>query len=272
MSSVILSYSKQNTTIGDLNGRVTLQQFIRFNDKARNFRIQLIRVSFSSLIPNVFNHGGENNGLISLSRDGGATWTDVQLTDGVYEMKYIEAALNAAVATWWTDPTDYGIKVRYNFATQYAYIELDSTKLAAPGTQLGIDLSQSNAYELLGYDAATCTFTTDGLHAATSYARMNWFGDSVSVRLDGFGPLAIRNGVSSREFANVSLVSQGTTGNEYVYPVGLPSPEISLTSVPQVLSEFSVEFVGSRTFPDGTQKKILVLEGAVELIFQLSWN
>jgi len=101
---------------------------------------------------------------------------------------------------------------------------------------------------------------------------MNWFGDSVSVRLDGFGAIAIRNGASSRELCSVSLVSQGTTGNEYVYPVGLPSPMISLSSVPSVLSEYKLEFVGSRVFSDGSQKKIYILEGAVEVIFKLSWD
>ena len=156
-TSVTLSYSKSFTTLSSLDGIVRLQQPIHFIDyrrteKPRHMNLRLIQVSFTSRIANVYSlpDGSFNNGLIRVSRDGGTSWTIIQLPNGVYTMPYIQAAINESVSTWWTTPSEPGFVLRYNLATEYVYVSLDSTKLAAPG-QLGIDFSQSRVADLLGY-------------------------------------------------------------------------------------------------------------------------
>ena len=264
----ILRYKKYLSTLGSPDGTVVLSVPLRFEINQRQ-SLRLIKASFSSNIPNIYSYGGVNNGLLRLSRDGGATWTSIQLPNGIYTMPYIEAAVNAAVMLWWSDGSDPGIKIRYNLATEYTYISLDSTKLVAPGTQLAIDLSQSLICNLLGYSAVK-TFDVDGTHAADVPAQMDWFGNNVSICLSGFGQIGIGDGMPT-ELCSIPL-STAHAANEYVYPVGILSPEIILPRPQQELLSFSVSFYGSRLEASGMQRSLLITEGEVEVILELAWN
>jgi hypothetical protein len=254
-----------------MDGRVTLLNPIEFKQHQKQ-AIRLIKVSFSSQIPNVYSLGSFNNGLLRVSKDAGVNWTAIQLPNGVYTAGYIEGAINTTIAAWWTNSADPGFAVRFNLATQIFYIELDSTKLAAPG-QLGIDLSFSDIGELMGYnDPLNKIFVVDGLHTADSYAKMDWAGNNVSVLLDGFGPISIRNGALSNELCSVPL-SSAKEANEYLYPLsGISTPFMPLNRTLGSLSYFAVSFKGSRVDSTGQQMPIYITEGNVELQFELRWT
>lgn len=265
-----MSYTAQLNTIGSPNGTVTFSAPLRCEGTRRR-SLRLVKTSFSSQIANVYNYGNTNNGLIRASHDGGVTWTGIQLPNGVYIIKYIESGINTALADWWADPTQPGFKLRYNTASQYVYIEIDSSKLAQDKAgQLGIDFSASSVWDLLGFDASACTFTEDGIFGAVNYAKLNWFGDSVSLIVKGFGTLSLRNGINSFEIASIPL-SASQVGNEYIFPSGLYTPVIPIPGSPDVIQSFSVEFLGSRVSANGSQIPILILEGNVEVVLEFSW-
>lgn len=271
MSSTILTYSSSFNSLSKLDGEVTLQTPIRFNNRQKQ-AIRLIKVTFSSLIPNIYQIPGSfNNGLIRVSKDGGVNWTNIQLPNGVYEVAHIQGAIIQAISTWWIDASDPGILLRYNLATQIMYFEMDSTKLAVPG-QLGIDMSVSQIAELLGYTGANRTCVIDGLFSADSYAKVDWAGNTVSVILEGFGPISIRNGAQSNELCTVPLSSSKNV-NEYLYPVsGIVTPLVPLSRFIEEVRTYYVKFHGSRVDSNGVQYPIYVLEGSVELQFELRWS
>jgi len=273
MSSTVLAYSKLISALGSGDGDIVLSSPLQFRER-QHLEIQLLKTSFSTYMPNVYNDvsSGINNGLIRVSRDGGATWTSVQLPDGTYTMSYIQSAINTAVSTWWTLLSDPGFIIQYNYATKLTYIQLDTTKLAA-GTQLGIDLSQSLAYELLGYDLATCMFITDGLHGGARVPSLDWFGNNVSLQLTNLGPLSVKNGTQSNELTLVPLVNSSTSANIYVYPInGIEQPRIPLQSSRNTLDRIGIRFVGSRTNADGSPRGILWLEGEINVELLLRWS
>lgn len=273
VQSTILTYAARFTSISSMDGTVTLDSPLRF-ERTQKQAIRLIKASFTSMIPNIFNYGGTNNGLIKVSRDGGTSWTTIQLPDGVYTVAMINAAINETVISWWASSasTDWGITLEFNLATQKAYTVLDSTKLVAPGTQLAIDYSQSLIYDVLGYPYASSTFSTDGTHDGTNTMNMNYYGDSVSILIDGIGPLTLRNGTQSMELCSVPL-SAGTVSNEVVYPfAGIPSPVIQLTKPVQILSSYTISFKGSRTDANGVQYPIYALQGNCEVQIEMMWS
>lgn len=271
--STILSYSKTITSIASPNGTVSLSLPLRFAQNQKQ-AIRLIKCSFSSQIPNLYTLGTFNNALISVSRDGGVNYTDIQLPNGIYTCAYIEAAVNSAIEAWYSVPSTWGISIRYNLATNIVYCSLDSTTLKAGGTQLAIHFGASGSliYEALGF-TTTKEFKTDGVHSADSYARLDWFGNSVGVSLTGFGPLSIANGVLSEEIARVPL-STSSVANEYIYPSsGITSPIIQLNRPLTELNSFGVKLYGSRI--DSTTNQpypIYMLEGNIELSFEFFWS
>lgn len=268
--STILTYSNAFTSLSSLDGVVTFAQPLRFGIRPKSQAIRLLKVCIPSHMPNIYQLGNSfNNGLIRLTQNGGTSWTQIQLPDGVYTLNYIEAAINTAVSAWWADSSDPGVKIRGNLATNMAYCELDSTKLNIVG-QLGIDFSQSRINEVLGY-ITTQTFVTDGLHAADSYAKVDWFGNNISVQISGFGALSNKNGLPSEEICSIPL--SASVGNTYIYPLtGIPSPYIPLRTMIETLQSFEVKFFGSRPLATGGLSPIYVLEGEVEVQLELIWS
>ena len=273
MGSTILAWSETFDTLTKLEATIRLNEAIRFVAQQRLF-IKLIKVSFSSNIPNIYTIGSTfNNGLVKVSKTGGAPWTSIQLPDGIYTSRYVAAAINTAIASWWTDEVDPGFTVSYNSATQLVYIDLDSSKLVGGVGQLAIDLSASDIHKVLGYNTiGNQIFNTDGLHGADSPARFDYIGNTISVILTGFGPLAIKSGARSEELCTVPL-STSTVTNEYIYPSnGISTPVVLLTSPPVNLTTYKVAFFGSRLQPDGTPYPLYILEGAASLEFELRWS
>ena len=286
-----LTYSTSANGLSAVDGTVNLSSPITVQGNGR-FLVQLVKFVCSIRIPNIFNYsdgtGTFNNGLVRVTKDGGASWTDIQLPDGLYSsIAMINAAINTALNTWWADAALPGFKIAYNLATNLVYIIIDSTKLLAPG-QLGIDfngahLSGSEFNHVLGYTATgNMTFITDGVFGADTNAQLNWFGDSILVWLHAFGPLTWFNGQSMDLLAKVPLSSSfGTNSTEYVFPVGLISPEIETTGAIPFLSKYTLEFSGSRDvttgqahipsshISNGKYQRLLLMDGELETTFRI---
>lgn len=256
--SRVLTYSTYLSSIGSPNGTTYLNQPIQLNPNRPHY-LKIIDCAISTQIPNVYNYGGVNNGLVSVSRDDGVTWTDVQLTDGVYSVNQIQNAINEAVSSWWTDVADPGILIRSNTALKKNYLVLDSTKLKAPGTQLRIDFSVSNIWELLGF-SATKVFIVDGTYTGDVYPQVDWWGQKIVVLIHGFGPVTIKNGNSSDEAFRINCPTS-TDILLYTFPQTV-QPSI-IISPPNQIVTYSVEVVGSRGRP------IYLLEGEFDLSFEI---
>jgi len=260
----VLSYQKTITSIGLLDGETLQSNPLRSNINRPHY-LRLIQVGFDSQIPNIYNYGGINTGLVHVSKDDGATWDVIQIPDGVYTIALINSAIQSSISTYWTDASDPGLFIRYNTATQMVYVEMDESKLAV-ASHIKIDFKPtgSSLYELLGF-VTTTTFASTGatpdLFTASHYAKINWFGNTVSVRLKGFGNLCYSNGSPIEEICLVPLSSAKVT-NEYLYPTaGIRMPWIRINSMDNI-QKFSVELWG------GT-KHLLLLEGSINLSFEI---
>jgi hypothetical protein len=260
--SRVLSFKSSTSTIGTLDGTTYLTNPLNMNPNNQK-AIRLVQLSIDSDIPNVYNYGGENNGLVRTSKDDGVTWDVIQLSNGVYTVSQIEAAILASITAYWTDPTDPGFTLRANSVTQQCYVIIDSTKLAV-ADQFRIDFKYltSLMYELLGF-VTTTAFSVDGTYTGSQYPRLDWFGNSIVVNLIGFGYISIYNGSSGYEFARIPL-SAAQINNEYIYPLqGIQTPWIIIDNL-SYLQKFTIELKG-----DYNNKSIYCLEGAFALTFEI---
>jgi hypothetical protein len=99
---------------------------------------------------------------------------------------------------------------------------------------------------------------------------LNWCGDAVSVFLRGFGTLSVADGSLSEELCSIPLtVSQ--VGNEYIYPSASITTDTIEISPLATLSEFGVSIRGSRRDASGRPYPVYATDGAIKLIFKLSW-
>lgn len=271
-NSVIVTYRNNSNTIYSPNGSVQLQTPINFYPHDVK-RIKLLRASISSAIPNVYTLGTFNNGMLRVTRDGGANWSVIQLPNGVYTVPMIQAAITSAIVTWYTLATDPAIAIAYNLATNLVYITLDSTKLVVPGGQIGIDMSVSLFHTLLGYQAIQ-QFIVDGVYGADENAQLDWFGNNISIVVDGLGAMSYINTSLSQELCQIPLATAVVT-NEYQFPHdGLISPYINC-GLSDKLRQVAFSFVGSRSdvVAGATVfRSIVLLEGIVTVSIEILWG
>lgn len=247
------------------NGTTTtrLDQSIQWSKYNSTKKIKLVNCFISGNIPNVYNYGGVNNGLVRVTNDGGSSWTSIQLDDGIYTATDITNAINYSVSSWHTSLSDPALVISTNDVIGKCYITLDSTKLAT-GSQIGIDLTQSTIYDLLGF-LVTDTFTTDGQHDATNLAKLDWFGNTLSIKLDGFGSLSVVNSSSSNIIATLNLSNK----NGNLYQIDTSSFFPVTIFPPSQISSYKLSFLGSRNDSSGNPKDIIFLEGEIQLTFQI---
>jgi hypothetical protein len=135
---------------------------------------------------------------------------------------------------------------------------LDSTKLAAPG-QIAVDFSQSGIKTLLGFTNPT-QFLIDGLYAGNVYPAMDLFGNTVSLKLIGFGPLSVLNGGNSYELCSFDLTQ--TAGN--LYTIDANNYVWIDLICPDQIKQFKIELVGSRN-----EKPVMFMESETKIIFAI---
>jgi len=140
MTSRVLNFKKSIVALGPADDTVTFEKPMSLAFRGRR-RIRLLSATISSYIPNVFTLPDFTNALIKVSNDGGTTWYDITLPNGVYTVHYLESAINKALASWWKVASDPGFLLGANTVTDYVYLIIDSTKLNSG--QLAIDFGSS---------------------------------------------------------------------------------------------------------------------------------
>ena len=270
------SFNSTPGSVGPLDNSVGLQ--VPIDLYGQNVFLSLISATFSSSIPNVFsyssNQGGTtftfNNTRIGVTRDNGATWLAINLPNGVYSIPVIAAAINDATITagWWTPavPQTTGFTLSYNLATSIPYVAIDSTMLAAPGTQFGVDFGYlgSTMWSTLGFSTALLgKIQANGLTSAQDQAQLDTYGSSIHMHLRGFGSLAVLNSVQSDLFAVASLINPGgVVPPAYIWPQGQQMPKIKLWGASSPLSKYSFSFDGANELP------LVWLSGSsIEIVF-----
>jgi hypothetical protein len=259
--SIPLSFTNNTSELGSIDGEVVMNQAIKLNPNTKKM-IRLDQLTMTSQLPNIYNFNGVNTGLLRTSKDDGVSWDIIQLNDGIYTVSLIQAAILSVITSYWTDSNDPGFAIRYNTATQIVYIEIDSSKLAVVDQfQIDIAPTGSSMNELLGFSSTTL-FDTDGLHDADLYAQLDWFGNNVSVQLEGFGSISFLNGQQSNQLCSVPL-SSSIVNNEYVFPTaGIISPWILIRAENQI-SKYSIKLVGS------SGRNMIFLQGSISLSLEL---
>lgn len=273
--SLLLSYNTVLTTLGVGDGTVALQQPISFPVHSQSPRyLQLVQANFSKYIANVLNIStpfAYNNTTIRWTMNGGTTWTKIIMPFGAYSLASIQAAITTATYLLWTNASDPGFVIQSNTATGKTYVIIDNSKLYDPPTVLGLDFGTSacsDIAEFLGFNPAAATFIGNNVYSAPNPAHINLIGDSVSVRITGFGMLSNKSGASSYEIANVPLVGS-STANEIVYPqFPFLLPMIMLQQCPQTVSNYTITLAGSR-MRNGVPWPLYFIEGQVNIAFQL---
>jgi len=289
--STVITYERRIRELQPLDGEITFERPIDIQRTHKRW-VRLVQCAFTSNLPNVYQIGRDpklpvdehnppvfNNGLIQMTRDGGDTWHNIQLPNGTYNISYINAAIQNATAAWWEDSSLPGFSMSYNLATSEVYFSLDS-RFLIEGDQLGIRFDKTNCDDtrssglLLGFMDPSI-FLEDGLYTANAQAKLDWFGNGVSLRVDGLGAISLVNGKKSSELCRIPL-STSDVKNEYIFPSGVSgttnSPKILLESMPSILQKLNFEFRGDREEADGTQRVVYGQDGYVSVTLELSWH
>jgi len=187
-------------------------------DVSRDHTIQIISAQLPSTIPNIYNDGLINTGLCAISNDGGVTWLNMQLSDGVYTLTSIANAINAAIpAGWYINPVEPALILQMNPTLNKCYIIIDSTKMVG-GAQFAIDFAVggSELAILLGFTPVS-SFIADGTYTADAYPHISYQGTSINMFLAGFGKLSSFDALSAEYLCSINTdPSQGVIS--YCFP------------------------------------------------------
>lgn len=239
--SLVFDFFNENTT-----GQVApLTKTIRLNDslnlKSGRILLKPKVAQLSTRIPNIYSYGDFNNRIIQVKRNVADAWTKITLTPGVYKtVTEIEAAITEVTNTWYTDPQNNpALTIQPNNVTDQVYFVIDSTKLAAGGTQMCVDLSQSQIAYTLGYPAAT-TLTADGVFASSEVVRMDAQGTYAQVVCD-LCNMRVINGTPSKVMMTIPLTNM-TGLTEYVYPgITFSQPPDIVYTGSSYISNYTIE-------------------------------
>lgn len=256
--SKLIDFNKTVGSTSTIGGEIIFSQPLKFNYQ-RNHTLIVHRCSIPKTLPNIYNYNGTNTGLITVSN--GTDTTNIQLTDGLYSINSINNAIQSVIASWLTDTSDSAFYLRANTSIGKCYIIIDSSKLSV-GSQFSIDFSGSLIYSVLGF-VDTKVFNTDGTFTASDYAKINYQGDNVKVKISGLGPLSLYNGASSEYVINLNLDYVDST-NTISYP--LCNSEIPFECpcrVPEYLNSLVIDFHGR------DNQSIVGFDGYINLQFSI---
>ena len=265
MTTRQITYYKKLDSINSGDDRITLSQSLQFTSQSSRKKLKLVAGTVSRSIPNIFNFNGENNGLVAVKRNIADEWTEIQLDNGVYNVSDITNAINKTIGDslrWYKDNNEPAIKINSNSVVQKCYITIDSSKLSAGGSQFCIKFNYKNSqmYKLLGF-VNNPEISNNGMIEGSDIAQIDYFGNLISIRLNGFGNLSIFNDNVSNEIATIDMNSDSGSN---CYKIDTTSMFPVDIYPPYDIKSYSVELVGSRN-----EKHIVFLEGEIKLTFQL---
>jgi hypothetical protein len=236
----VLTFKKQSTGLSTGDTNVSLDSSIIFKDSRTKKQLRILNGYVSTAIPNIFNYGGINTGLIGLSNDGGVNWTTIQLENGIYKVSQINNAINATIASWMTNPSESAFNLYSNSALGKTFIVLDSSKLVVGQIAVDFGVVGSSINTLLGFTNPD-SFLVDGTYEADAYPQMDYYGNILSIRIQGLGNLSVVNGSTSNEVATIDLTSSLSN----LYKIETIDFWYDIFPVTQINS-YKIEFVGSR--------------------------
>ena len=259
-----VTFFNTGTTIYGPNGSVDFYPIIPLN-RNKKYKMRMLKAAISVNIPNVYNFNGTNNGLLRVSNDGGVTWTNIQLENGIYSVAYInDAIVSTLVETLgWCTKDNPCFSLEANLATQKLYISIDSTQLIS-GTAFAIDFSVSDIYTLLGC-VTTKTFTSDtSITTFSDFPKIDYWGNSINIYIDGIGSISNYNGKQSSLLYILNAIKYNENQNEYVSGLDGSICSPFLIDVSGSLSRISFRFTGT------TGQPIYLLNGDTTVQLELS--
>jgi len=257
------SFNGAPGSVGPLDKSISLQ--VPIDLYGSQVYISLVSFTFSSAIPNIFSYTAQQGGTpfsfdntkIGVSRDNGATWLAITIPNSVCTVPILSAAVNDATITagWWIPaaPQTTGFTLSYNLATSIPYVSIDSSLLAAPGTQFCVDFGYlgSTMWRTLGFSSAVASkIMVNGLSSAQVQGQLDTYGSSVHIHLQGFGALGVLNSSQSDLFSVAALINPGgVVPPAYTWPQGQVSPRQKLWNACSPLAKYSITFDGSNEMP-----------------------
>jgi hypothetical protein len=239
MLSKSFSFKHAITNFGTMDKTIYFDSNLIIPDDD-HYYLRLVEGRILNMIPNIYNSGSFNNGLIRVDLDG--TTIDIQLTNGVYTVANMTDAIahtlydNSMIAV--DHLYDSPIVISANTVTNQIYITIDSTK--SLGTQITIDLSQSLIYQVLGF-SSTYTTTVDGVFTSSTTPNVDW-DTSINLYLEiGGNFFNINNGKSSNLIYDIPINTTNTLINFPENGVKLPYMPLKSGSI----GSFKIRFVGN---------------------------
>lgn len=259
-SSVIFEYRQTSNTPGTRDGTVKLANSLAIPQGDTLKGVRLMKAVISKQIPNIYSYLGFDNTKIRVSTNGGALWTILQLTPGIYTVPYLNSAINAGIASlnWLSNVANPCLNLNYNPATGLVYLEIDSTKLIAG--QFGISFTLGNIAETLGFGAVK-TFVADGLYSADLQPQMDSQGTMITVQLNDLcSTLRIDpSGASNNTLCVIPIDSNNP--NEIIFEPRI-SPIIQ-TTLPPHIHQYSIKFI------NGLGRPMYLITGNVLVEFEV---
>lgn len=266
-NSVILEFRSENTSgiTSTLDGSVNMSSSITIPPNRRCV-IKPISCLLSTRIPNIFKYAPTrwDNTKIRVKRNIADGWTTIVLSDGIYlSINEMQAALMSVIGSWMTNIAQPALLFSMNTVTDQIYITIDSNLLAAGGTQMCLDLSQSKIAYTLGFPDLT-TKTADGLYASTQVVRFDTQGTICDVVCD-LTNMRYLNGIPKRILFSIPLQLMSSSLTEYLYPIyGQEPPEIQFSNIGTQIMNYKIEFKTYENVP------MVFLKGSrCEVIFEI---
>lgn len=268
MTSELLQYYKENTTIGYLDGTYISTPPLHL-DNRKTYGIRIISVRLSPMIPNLYNFDGVITNKLDISNDNFVTRQTLVFPSGTYSVQQINTAVIARMnQLGWNTSTlsnESALYIGLTPTSKYMYVRLDSTKLVGGIGQIAIDFSSggtSNLYEVLGFTSPT-SFNIDGLYAAYSLPLIDWQGSNCDIISNTFANATFVNGNPSNVLISFPL---WTDSNEILFPnigTGLISAVLHC-DVPYIINRFDISIRNQRT-----GKSIVFMYGAVNITLEV---
>lgn len=232
----------------DLN--VNIRQALQLDQNKRK-AYRVTKIILSAKLPNVYSYGNINNTTINVTKNGATTWDTIVIPTGIYSIGELNTLINQTCDTYgyWANNSNGGFILSYNPATEYVYVQIDSTQLASVG-QLGIDFGVSQMYLMLGFTLTNSQFITDSTFTATNYSQIDFQGTYVDLYVSCIQSTRLLNGNPNNSVLRLPITTVSGQ-NEIIFPsnnTGTVSSYIP-ASISSYISNYKVKWVNGRGNP-----------------------